>query len=93
MTYARLVRFATTSGSSATEALAKDLAPLIRQQPGCESVVVFGGDDGEGGIFVIWDSQEHANAAAALIRPKLDEHLTGQLTRPPDTRLFPVLSA
>jgi hypothetical protein len=30
--------------------------------------------------------------AAGIIRPLLDEHLSGHLERPPDTRLFEVLS-
>jgi hypothetical protein len=93
MSYARLVRFTCSPGDNMpVQALADDLAPLIRQQPGCEEVVVFGGSDGEGGVFVLWDSQEHANSAANLIRPKLDEHLSGHLSAPPDARLFPVLS-
>lgn len=93
MGYARLVRFTCHPGDqSPAQALAEDLAPLIKQQPGCEVVVVFGSDDGEGGVFVLWDSQEHADSAASIIRPKLDEHLSGHLTAPPDARLFSVLS-
>lgn len=93
MSYARLVRFTCTPGDAApAHALAKDLAPLIRQQPGCEEVVVFGDADGQGGLFVLWDSQEHAESAAKLIRPKLEQHLSGHLRAPPEARLFPVLS-
>jgi quinol monooxygenase YgiN len=94
MSFARLVRFTCDPGDEApARALAGDLAPLIKAQPGCEAVVVFGDADGEGGVFVLWDSQEHADAAAAFIRPKLDEHLAGHLTGPPDARLFPVLAS
>jgi len=94
MSFVRLVRFTCTSGGDGpARALAEDLAPLIREQPGCEQVVIFGDADGEGGVFVLWDSQEHADAAARLIRPKLDEHLSGHITAPPDARLFPVLSS
>lgn len=93
MSYARLVRFTCSPGDDGpARALAEDLAPLIRQQPGCEEVVVFGDSDGEGGLFVLWDSQENANAAAMVIRPKLDEHLSGHITAPPEARLFHVLS-
>jgi len=54
---------------------------------------VFGDEtDGEYGIFVLWETQEYANAAAQLMRPKLDEHLAGNAKRPPDARLFKVLS-
>ena len=48
--------------------------------------------DGEYGIFVLWDSQDSATAAAPLMRPKLDEHLAGNAKGPPDARLFKVLS-
>lgn len=93
MSYARLVRFSCKPGDDTpVRELANDLAPQIKQQPGCEQVVVFGGADGEGGLFVLWDSQEHADAAAALIRPKLDQHLSGHLTGQPEARLFAVLS-
>ena len=92
--YARLVRFTLDGGHrSEAQALADDLAPLIAAQPGCEHVSIFGDDaDGAYGIFVLWDSQDHANAAAQLVRPKLDEHLAGLIQAPPETRLFEVLS-
>ncbi|HWS46708.1 MAG TPA: antibiotic biosynthesis monooxygenase [Acidimicrobiia bacterium] len=90
--YARLVRFTFGPGKrDAAEAMAHEIAPLIASQPGCQSVTVFGDDtDGECGIFVLWDNSEHANTAAAIVRPKLDEHLAGKVLGPPDTRLFAV---
>ena len=93
--YARLVRFSTVPGSGdAAQKVADDLTPLISSQPGCQAVTVFGDDGvGEYGIFVLWDSQEHANAAAMIVRPVLDEHLAGHLTGPPDARLFRVLAS
>ena len=58
------------------------------------SAVFFsGGDDGESGICVLWDSQEHADAAAAMISPRMMQHLTGHITGEPDRRLFPVLAS
>ena len=93
MSYARLVRFTCNPGDEApAKMIAEDLAPQIRKQPGCDQVVVFGDANGDGGLFVLWDSQEHADSAAAIISPKLQEHLAGHVTAPPDTRLFPVLS-
>lgn len=91
--YARLVRF-TGDGTArpAAQALADELAPAIAEQPGCLGVSVFGDDSEEYGVFVLWDSQEHAAAAAAIIRPQLDTHLNGHVTGPPDARLFQVLS-
>jgi len=92
--YARLVRFSFGPGKHAeAQALAENLAPLISTQPGCESVTVFGDEtDGEYGIFVLWDTQENANGAAQLMRPKLNEHLAGNAKGQPDARLFKVLS-
>jgi len=92
--FARLVRFTIATGQgAAAQNLADDLAPLIAAQPGCEHVTIFGDDsDGQYGIFVLWDSQEHAEAAARLVRPKLDEHLAGHIQAPPETRLFDVIS-
>ncbi len=93
--YARLVRFSLGPGRSAeAQALTDDLAPLIAQQPGCQHVTVFGDEgDGECGLFVLWDSQDNANAAAQVVRPKLDAHLAGKVQAPPDARLFKVLNA
>ena len=91
--YARLVRFSLGpgSGGKALE-FAEELGKLIVAQPGCKGVTVFGDDgDGEHGIFVLWDSADHANAAAPLVRPQLDKHLAGSIETPPDARLFPVI--
>ena len=44
--------------------------------------------DGECRIYVLWDSQENADAAAAVVQPQLQKHLAGNVTRPPDRRLF-----
>ncbi len=92
--YARLVRFSLGPGKRAiAQAIADDLTPLIRAHPGCHSVTVFGDDsDGQYGIFVLWDTEANANAAAQLVRPKLDQHLSGHLQSPPDARLFEVIS-
>ena len=91
--YARVVRFSCSPGDEApAKEIAEHLSPQIRQQPGCEQVVVFGDADGEGGLFVLWDSEEHADAASEIISPKLKQHLAGHVSNPPDARLFPVLS-
>jgi hypothetical protein len=55
---------------------------------------VFGEDgDGQYGIFVLWDSQDHAETAAGIIGPKLAEHLSGNVQGQPEARLFEVLSS
>ena len=91
--FARLVRFSLDSvGEAKAQELADELGPLIAIQPGCEAVTIFGNDgDGEYGIYVLWDSQENADTAAALVRPRLNEHLAGKVKAPPDTRLFQVI--
>jgi hypothetical protein len=76
------------------QAIADDLAPKITSQPGCGGVTVFGDDsDGEYGIFVLWDTQAHAAAAASVIRPVLDKHLSGNVQAPPEARLYEVIPA
>jgi heme-degrading monooxygenase HmoA len=92
--YARLVRFSFGTGKQAeAQAIADDIAPLIASQQGCQGVTVFGDEnDGEYGIFVLWESEAEANAAAQVVRPKLEEHLAGNAKAPPDARLFKVLS-
>jgi hypothetical protein len=92
--YARLVRYSLGPGKRAeAQALADQLAPLIAAQPGCTGVTIFGDEsNGQGGVFVLWDSEADAMTAAGIIRPLLDERLSGHLEGPPDTRLFEILS-
>ena len=88
--YTRLVRFSLGPGNEAqVQELAEELGPLISVQPGCQAVTVFG-DHGEGdyGVYVLWDTQEHADTAAGIVRPRLNEHIAGIATAPPETRLF-----
>ena len=89
---ARLVRFSLgTGGTGVAKALADHLVPKIAGQPGCGGVTVLGDhSDGEYGIFVLWDSQAHA--AAAIIRPILDGHLSGHVQAPPEARVYEVIS-
>jgi hypothetical protein len=91
--YARLVRFCLGTGRrDVAQAIADDLAPMITSQPGCRGVTVFGDDsDGEYGIFVLWDSQAHAAAAASIIRPILDKHLAGNVQASVEARLYEVI--
>jgi quinol monooxygenase YgiN len=93
--YVRLVRFSFGPGQRASaQSLADDLPPKIAALAGCGGVTVFGDDsDGEYGMFVHWDSEAHANAAAAVIGPQLSAHLAGKIQGPLDARLYEVLSA
>ena len=91
----RLVRFAFGPGKhSAAEDLAGKLVPAISDQKGCQSVAFFGdATDGEYGLVVMWVSQEDADAAAAVIGPRLQQGLAGNVQAPPDIRLFEVMEA
>jgi hypothetical protein len=74
--------------------LARDLVPEISRQPGCHAVTCFGdADSGEYGLYVLWNSQEEADAAATIIAPKLAHHLTGNVLMPPDRQLFQVIES
>lgn len=91
--YVRLVHFALQNGkrSLATD-LARDLVPAIHQQPGCQAVSCFGdADSGEYYLYVLWSSQEEADAAARVISPKLERHLAGSVVAPPERHLYPVI--
>jgi hypothetical protein len=92
--YARIVRFSLGAGKQDVgQSLVSDIAPLIESRPGCSGVTVFGDESaGEYGLFVLWDTEEHADAAARVVRPKLDELLSSHAKGPPDARLFRVLS-
>src|SRR5690349_11187158 len=52
----RLVRFTLDQrASSQTQVLANELISAIKQQPGCQSAVFFGGSsDGDCGMCVLW---------------------------------------
>ena len=88
--YVRLVRFTFGPGKhSAAEDLASKLVPEISGQKGCNSVAFFGdATDGEYGLVVMWESKEDADAAAAVIGPRLQQGLAGNVQGPPDIRLF-----
>ena len=93
--FLRLVRFTLAEGSrSKAQAMANDLVSAIKQQQGCMGATFFGGgEDGDSGLCVLWDSQEHADAAAAVISPRLQQHLIGSVQGQPEVRLFPVLAS
>jgi quinol monooxygenase YgiN len=95
LSYLRLVQFTLSqTGRAHAQAMADDLVPAIKQQPGCLSAVFFGGgDDGRSGLGVVWDSQEHADAASAVISPKVMQHLAGNIVGDPDRQLFSILAS
>jgi len=88
--YVRLVRFSFGPGKEeAIHELANDLIPAISAQTGCKGAICFGDtSSGEYGLFVQWDSQTNADAASAVIGPRLSQHLAGKVQGPPDIHLF-----
>jgi Antibiotic biosynthesis monooxygenase len=92
--YARLVRFSLGPGKrEIAQAVADDMPPKIAAMKGCRSVTVFGDDsDGEYGIFVLWESEADADAAAPVIGPQIHERIGGHVTADWEARLFEVLS-
>ena len=93
--YLRLVRFGFGPGKHAVaEALAAELVPAISDQKGCNYVSFFGNaDDGEYGLVVFWETKDDADAATAVIGPKLQAGLAGNVQAPPDIRLFEVIES
>ena len=93
--FVRLVRFGFGPGKhAAAEALAAELVPAINEQKGCNHVSSFGNaDDGEYGLMVHWETKAGAEAAAAVIQPRLQAGLAGNVKAPPDIRLFEVIES
>jgi hypothetical protein len=92
--FLRLVQFTLSDGNrSYASAMANDLIPKIKQQPGCQSASFFGGGaDGVSGLCVLWDSEEHAAAAAGVISPQLQQHLAGRVSSQPAMNLYPIIA-
>ncbi len=91
--YARLVIFKVGPGNRSTiEKLVDEFDPLYRAQKGFRHVFIIGDDaSSEYGSFSVWESQEDAEAANAVIAPRLQQALTNLLQGPPDRWFFEVL--
>ena len=91
----RLVRFTFGPGKSAeVSGIRDEIVPLVASQPGRQGVTLFG-DDGEGeyGLAVLWDTEDNANAAQAVVGPKIGAYFEGNVRQPPERRLFPVIAS
>jgi hypothetical protein len=91
--YARLVIFKVGSGKHSTiEGLVDEFDDLYRTQKGFRHVFIIGDEtSGEYGSFSVWESKEDAEAANAVIGPRLQQALTDLLQGPPDRWFFEVL--
>jgi len=92
--YIRLVRFGFQPGrQDVAQRLADDLVRQIAAQPGCHGVTCFGDNErSEYGLYVRWETQESADAAAVVIRPQLNSYLEGNVARPPEMGLYQVIN-
>ncbi|MGH7859194.1 MAG: antibiotic biosynthesis monooxygenase [Candidatus Binatia bacterium] len=88
----RLVQFSLgPEKRSVAEAIADEIVPAIRSQPGCEGCTFFADyEAGDYGIVVLWASKEAAEAAAAVISPVLTKALAEAKGTGDSRRLFEV---
>jgi heme-degrading monooxygenase HmoA len=91
--YARLVIFEVGAGKHSTiEALVDEFDALYRAQKGFRQVLILGDEaSGEYGSFSVWESKEDAEAANAVIAPRLQQALSGLLQGPSERWGFEVL--
>jgi heme-degrading monooxygenase HmoA len=92
--HARLVIFKLGPGQRSTiQALAREFDPLYRAQPGFKGLHVIADDlSGQYGSFSVWESQADADAANAVIAPRLQRALAGRLADPPNRWFFEVVA-
>ena len=91
--YARLVIFKVGPGKHSTiKGLVDEFDDLYRAQKGFRHVFILGDEaSGEYGSFSVWESKEDAEAANAVIAPRLQQALSGLLQGPPERWGFEVL--
>ena len=91
--YARLVIFKVGPGKRSTIVrLVDEFDALYRDQRGFTHVFILGDEaSGEYGSFSVWESKEDADAANAVIAPRLQQALAGLLQGLPDRWFFEVL--
>jgi Antibiotic biosynthesis monooxygenase len=91
--YARLVIFEVGPGKHSTiERLVDEFDALFRAQKGFRHLFILGDEaSGEYGSFSVWKSKQDADAANAVIAPRLQQALSGLLQGPPDRWFFEVL--
>ncbi len=91
--YSRLVIFKVGEGKYSTiEGMVEEFDDLYRTQKGFKHVFIIGDEaSGEYGSFSVWESKEDAEAANAVIAPRLQQALSGLLQGPPERWGFEVL--
>ena len=91
--YARLGYARMAPGSRARwDAARPQLLTLVREQPGFVSATaLYNAVADEGGYFTVWATREAAEAAGAVIAPKLQELLAEVLLGDRTIRVFEVV--
>ncbi len=92
MSYARLTLFTLGPGQrSKAEALAKEMLPLVKAQPGNEGATfLMDEENGEYGAFILFDTKEHADAAKEAMLPIVMSKIGDIMKGPPSLKLFEV---
>lgn len=92
MSYARLTLFNLGPGQrSKAEALAEEMVPLVKAQPGNEGATfLIDEENGEYGAFLLWDTKEHGEAAKEKMLPILMSKIGDIMKGPPSLKLYEV---
>jgi len=90
--YAQLVMLTLGPGMRSTgEKLADQFAPALKTLKGFKRVTFLGDEAvGEYGSLSLWESKEDVEAAAAVLRPKLEQAVSGIVKAPPTRKFFEV---
>jgi len=90
--YAQLVMLTLGPGTRSTvKKIADQFAPALRAMQGFKTITFFGDETtGEYGSLTLWETKEDAEAAAAVMRPKLEQAVSGIAKAPPTRRFFEV---
>ena len=87
--YAQLVMLKLGKGMRSTaEKIADQSSPTLKTLKGFKSITFFGDEAvGEYGSLSLWESKEDAEAAAAVMGPKVEQAVRG-IAKAPPTRQF-----
>ena len=76
---------------STAEKIADQSLPTLKMLKGFKSVTFFGDVElGEYGSFTLWETKEDAEAAAAVMRPKVEKAVSGIAKAPPTRQFYEV---
>jgi heme-degrading monooxygenase HmoA len=90
--YAQLLMLKLGKGMRpAAEKIADQFLKAIKTLKGFKSITFFGDvESGEYGSLGLWASKEDAEAAAALMKPKLEQAVKGIAKAPPTRQIYEV---